>query len=122
VVILGEGGADLSSKEVQRGYRLIVKAERSSFEDKQSLKDAIRAFINAIACNRSKPEGWVGMGYIALLVEQNAIARRYLEKALQLDSTNEDAQKLLNYLGPPNPAEVEKEKKQSFLASHWKSI
>jgi hypothetical protein len=25
-------------------------------------------------------------------------------------------------LGPPNPAEVEKEKKQSFLASHWKSI
>ncbi|KAL6066669.1 hypothetical protein QOT17_009457 [Balamuthia mandrillaris] len=86
------------AKELQeQGYHLLAKAQASGFEDKQSLKDASRAFMQGLVCDRNAPECYVGVAYLFLLLDDRPHALRYLNGCLRVYPDCEDAKKLKAY-------------------------
>jgi tetratricopeptide (TPR) repeat protein len=105
VSILNSNNESLCEKECKDGYYLIAKAEALGFVDKQPLKDAVRHFMSAIVSNRSHPEGYIGLGYLALLISKVDLATQYLARALEISPDNADAQRLLDYIKQRNPGD-----------------
>lgn len=79
----------------ERGMAFFATAQESGFHDKPALKEASNLFLRAIAADRSKPQPLVCMGYLLLLLNNQEMARRYLDEAVRVDPANEDAKKLL---------------------------
>ena len=83
--------------KIALGYQKIAEAELGGFENKQLLKDALRLGLGALLFDPSGCEAYVLIAYLTLLVGQVSLAKRYLEKGLSFDPSNEDANRLYEY-------------------------
>ncbi|MGV3525552.1 MAG: hypothetical protein ACO1RX_15085 [Candidatus Sericytochromatia bacterium] len=88
----------------QRAYYLIAEAEAGDFANKALLKQALQLFIQAVRQQRRAPEPYIGLAYLAILLEQRDQARRYLQTALGLNPQQSDAAQLLSYLEDTPPS------------------
>lgn len=82
----------------QQAYHLIAESEATGFTDKQALRQAMQLFSQALRQQRTALEPYIGMAYLAMLLNQNEISRKCLLTALQLSPDHPDALSLLHYL------------------------
>lgn len=87
----------------RQAYYLIAEAEAGDFANKALLKQALMLFTQAVRQQRRAPEPYIGLAYLAILLEQRSQARRYLQTALGLNPQQSDAAQLLNYLEQAPP-------------------
>lgn len=90
--------ADLLCKQA---YYLIAEAEAGDFAEKALLKQALQLFTQAARQQRRYPEPYIGLAYLAILLEQRVQAQRYLQTVLSLAPQHADAAQLLHYLSHP---------------------
>lgn len=89
------GKASLGS--YQKGMRALMRASQEGFENKELLHIARRAFLETIQNQRSQPDGYLGMGYLLLLLNVPEKAQEFILHAYQLATDKTYAQELLNY-------------------------
>lgn len=70
-------------------------AKSSEYEDKESLKRSIREYNESLKF-LPLPDAYVGIAYIALLVETTAT--EYLEKSFRINPFHDDTIKLIEYI------------------------
>ncbi|MGV3526891.1 MAG: hypothetical protein ACO1RX_21920 [Candidatus Sericytochromatia bacterium] len=80
------------------GVLALQNAYAQNFADKSLLKQAHGHFINAIRYNRQDIAAYLGLAYLLMLVEDVAMARKYLQEALRVEPDNAEALQLLAYM------------------------
>eukprot|EP00281_Chroomonas_sp_CCMP1168_P021127 CAMPEP_0206234866 /NCGR_PEP_ID=MMETSP0047_2-20121206/12826_1 /ASSEMBLY_ACC=CAM_ASM_000192 /TAXON_ID=195065 /ORGANISM="Chroomonas mesostigmatica_cf, Strain CCMP1168" /LENGTH=192 /DNA_ID=CAMNT_0053658995 /DNA_START=35 /DNA_END=609 /DNA_ORIENTATION=- len=98
VHVLDVLGSEVYQQKLDSGYKDLARSQESGFEDKMALKSASSNFFSAVHCNPGKPQAWVAIGYLLLLLGDNQHAARYIKQAKSVDPTNEDAGKLLDFV------------------------
>lgn len=82
----------------QQAYHLIAETEAGGFADKQAIKQAMQIFAKAIRQYRTALEPYVGLAYLAILLNQDQIASKCLSTVLHLCPDHSDALRLQQYL------------------------
>lgn len=118
-------------QEAQNYYWLglygLVLLEKQAFQDKALAKQLSQTLLKAIQLYRKAPEPYVALAYLLMAYGQSARALRYLQTALELDSQQPDAQKLMALLKGQSftvqrMLRVEEILAQpAFLHAHWRT-
>lgn len=90
-----------------KAYHLMAEAESGGFQDKDLLKQAMRLFSQAMRQQKDYLDAYIGLSYLAILLNQEKLARRYLEAALSLAPEHGDALKLLRFVEQGTPLDTE---------------
>ena len=81
----------------QKGLRALIRASEDGFQNKKFLHIARRSFFEAIQNQRQSPDGYLGMGYLLLLINYPEKAHDFIVQGLQLSEDKSYAQELLSY-------------------------
>ncbi|MGE3726445.1 MAG: hypothetical protein AB7I41_12885 [Candidatus Sericytochromatia bacterium] len=83
---------------LQEGMQALANYQSSNFRLRAELKKACELLTEAMGADRSKPEPYVALGYVFILVDDAQTATRLLTDALRKDPQNGDAKMFLEYL------------------------
>lgn len=95
--LMAERGAEAESL-CRQAYYCIAEAEAQGFNDKNLLKQAMRLFSQALRQQPGYTDACLGLAYLAILLEQQLIASRYLQLVLDAEPQNPEALSLLDFL------------------------
>lgn len=95
LVPLEPGDEDYYFSLMNKGYSCIARCKQGEFKEKELLMEAGDHGFIAIKYDGSRPEAFVMIAYLFLLVSKTAKARLFLEKALEIEPKHQDASKLL---------------------------
>lgn len=77
-----------SEHQLSDGMALVEQAQAEGFTQPGLLQQAASLLTEAIRRNRSDIRAYLGMAYIFLLLEDHALAQKYVHQALQLQPQN----------------------------------
>ncbi|MBF2055190.1 MAG: hypothetical protein IGS03_17200 [Candidatus Sericytochromatia bacterium] len=95
--LMAERGAEAENL-CRQAYHCIAEAEAQGFKDKELLKQSMRLFSQALRQQPGYMDACLGLAYLAILLEQQLIASRYLQLVLDTDPHNSEALSLLDFL------------------------
>lgn len=81
----------LAQEHIEKGTALMRQAHQDEFKNPSILTQAGEAFVAAIQCNRTKPEPYLAMAYLFMLVENFEAAGKYAQEVCRLHPKNPDA-------------------------------
>lgn len=104
-----------SKNAFEKGMAALLQAQMNGFEDKRPLHRAREFFFEAIHNQRKAAAGYLGMGYLLLLLDQPQKALKYLTQAQKLDDgpqTQEMLDFCLSKISPQDPSALSSDQEQ----------
>ena len=95
-----------SNAFVEEAIKELGVAQESEFEDKEALKRCVNNLFQAFNADPTHSTPCCLIGYVLLLLEDTERAKQYLDVALELDPTNQDAQELVDYINGGEKGDV----------------
>lgn len=88
----------LAQEHLEQGVALMRQAHEEEFKHPGLLTQAGEAFIAAIQYNRTKPEPYLAMAYLFMLVENFEAAGKYAQEVCRLHPDNKDAHLMIEQI------------------------
>lgn len=95
--LMAERGAEAENL-CRQAYYCIAEAEAQGFNDKSLLKQAMQLFSQALRQQPGYTDACLGLAYLAILLEQQALASRYLHLVLSVAPEHPEALNLLDFV------------------------
>lgn len=94
---MAERGAEAENL-CRQAYYCIAEAEAQGFNDKSLLKQAMQLFSQALRQQPGYTDACLGLAYLAILLEQQALASRYLRLVLSVAPEHPEALNLMDFV------------------------